>query len=43
MTREERLKASKDQTERFLFSYFANWRLAKILINEKILNEKYSF
>lgn len=43
MTTEERLKASKDQTERFLFSYFINWRLAKILINEKILKEKYTF
>ncbi len=42
MNREDRQKASKDQIERFFSSYFSHWRLAKILINEKILSEKYS-
>lgn len=43
MNEEERLKASIDQTEHFLSCYFVNWRLAKILINEKVLNSKYEF
>jgi hypothetical protein len=41
MNKEERAKASKDQIERFFYSYYSHWRLAKILINEKILLNKY--
>lgn len=42
MTDKERQAASKDQIERFFSSYFSHWRLARILLNEKILAEKYA-
>ena len=41
MNKEQREKASKDQIEKFFYSYYSDWRFAKILINEKILIDKY--
>lgn len=43
MNDNQRASASKDQIERFFYSYYSQWRLAKILINEKILSNKYEF
>lgn len=43
MTKEQRQKASKDQIERFFYSYYTQWRLAKILIDDKVLRTKYDF
>ena len=43
MNKEQRELASIDQIKCFLFSYYCNWRIAKILINEKIIKEKYEF
>ncbi len=41
MNNKQRELASKDQIEKFFYSYYSHWRLAKILINEKILLNKY--
>ncbi len=43
MTDEQRLKASIDQIEGFFRSYYFGWRLAKILINEKVLINRREF
>ena len=43
MNKEQRQKASRDQIERFFYSYYTQWRLAKILINDKVLRNKYDF
>jgi len=43
MTDEQRLKASIDQIEGFFRSYYFGWRLAKILINEKVLVNRREF
>lgn len=43
MTNEERRKASVDLTLTYLNSYYANWRLAKVLTIEKLLEERYDF
>lgn len=42
MNNDQRLKASQDQIKRFFYSYYSNWRYAKILINEKVLQNKYN-
>lgn len=43
MNKEQRKKASVDLTLTYLNSYYANWRLAKVLTIEKLLNERYEF
>lgn len=43
MTKEQRAKASVDQTLAYLDRYYVNWRLVKILSVKKILNDKYNF
>lgn len=43
MTKEERRKASVDLTLTYLTSYYADWRLVKILTIEKLLSERHAF
>lgn len=43
MTNEERKKASTDLSVAYLQSYYADWRLAKVLTIQKILSSRYSF
>jgi hypothetical protein len=43
MNKEQRKKASRDLTVTYLASYYPDWRLAKVLTCQKLLNEKYEF
>lgn len=43
MTPEQRLNASVDLTLTYFASYYPEWRLTKILANQKLLNERYDF
>jgi hypothetical protein len=43
MTPDERLKASIDFTLHYFKSYYVEWRLVKVLTNQKLLKERYDF
>lgn len=43
MTSEDRRKASVDLTLHYFNSYYSSWRLAKVLSNKKILDNRYNF
>lgn len=43
MTPEQRLNASVDLTLTYFQSYYAEWRLTKVLTNKKLLEERYDF
>ncbi len=43
MNKEQRRKASIDLTLTYLNSYYANWRLAKVLTIEKLLKDRHEF
>jgi len=43
MTKEERVLAAKEQIQRYLYSYYPQWRLIEILSIKKILENKYEF
>jgi hypothetical protein len=43
MNKEQRRKASIDLTLTYLLSYYADWRLAKVLTIEKLLSERHDF
>ncbi len=43
MNKEQRRKASIDLSLTYLNSYYANWRLTKVLTIQKLLIEKYTF
>lgn len=43
MTPEQRYNASIDQSLVYLQGYYAEWRLAKVLTNKKLLQDRYNF
>lgn len=43
MTSEQRKKASIDLTITYLSSYYTEWRLVKVLSNQKILDQRHNF
>jgi len=43
MTNEERTKACRDQILRYLYSYYPQWRVVKIIAIQKVLETKYEF
>jgi hypothetical protein len=43
LTNDERRLAARDLTITYINSYYTDWRLAKVLTNEKLLADKYDF